>query len=152
MTRVRVAAARAPAALLGLLALAAVFQSTLSYQNTFFGALRPFTGQPAGPVTKPKIACLKTKAPPPFEDYLFRCSDVEVSEMRVSRGQREVHTACLHTPPPCADPHQWRLQGQEPSLAPIRRNYERMPHPSAHRCPDTANITDFFDIRGVYHR
>ncbi len=40
--------------------------SASAYQNSFFGAQRPFSGQPAGPVRQVQLTCLNTFAGPPF--------------------------------------------------------------------------------------
>lgn len=62
-----------PALVAACALLACIVQQASAYENSFFGAQNPFSGQPAGPVTHPKLACLNTVAPPPF-NYRMRCA------------------------------------------------------------------------------
>ncbi|KAL6755901.1 hypothetical protein V8C86DRAFT_2665121 [Haematococcus lacustris] len=70
----------------------------LGYQNSFFGAWLPSSGQPVGPVTPVRIACLESRAPAPF-NYKMRCPDTaQISEFYDDQGV--YHRIIDHAPLP----------------------------------------------------
>jgi hypothetical protein len=74
-------------------------QHAMAYENSFFGAQRPFTGQPFGPVAAAStLGCLNSRAPQPYpEDYIMRCpSSANISDWFDKEGAQ--HRLIRHAP------------------------------------------------------